>query len=489
MDRQPLREGDSLVPRLRQPNTLADSPPAAAPDRPIDRAGPTWKVVLALAWPVLIQQLLNFSVILSDSFLAGRFKPLHPEQHVASQSAQTTAHYLAWLVTSYTVLVSAGSTALVARFIGANDRAKAIHVTNQSILVAVVLGSLGSLIALTGLPDLIHLLQLRGDAAELAVGYLRPLFAVLAFQIIESAGIACLIGAGDTRMGFWVLGVVALVNVPLAWSFCLGLGPFPHYGFEGIALGTAISQTVGGMIVLGVLAVGRAGLRLQPRLMWPCWDLIRRLLRISVPAAIDSLSGVLGQLWFLSLVNQLGDTASSAHGIALRWEALGYLSAAAFGTAAAALVGQNLGADRPRQASRSGWVAFGLGCGVTCFMGAVFFTLAEPMFALFCPDPDQQPIIATGVPVLQLVAFAMPPAASYIIFTYALRGAGDTRVPVLFTWLGFLGIRIPLTYWLTQESLGLGLYGAWLAMFADLLVRGSFFLYRFAGGRWQRIQV
>jgi Na+-driven multidrug efflux pump len=122
-------------------------------------------------------------------------------------------------------------------------------------------------------------------------------------------------------------------------------------------------------------------------------------------------------------------------------------------------------------------------------MGTVFFTLAEPMFALFCPDPDQQPIIAAGVPVLRLVAFAMPPAASYIIFTYALRGAGDTRLPMLFTWFGFLGIRIPLTYWLTQERFGLGLYGAWLAMFADLLVRGGFFLYRFASGRWQHIEV
>jgi Na+-driven multidrug efflux pump len=231
----------------------------------------------------------------------------------------------------------------------------------------------------------------------------------------------------------------------------------------------------------------------------PHFDLIRRLLRISVPAAIDSLSGVLGQLWFLSLVNRLGDTASSAHGIALRWEALGYLSAAAFGTAAAALVGQNLGAGRPRAASRSGWVAFGLGCGLTCFMGAVFFTLAEPMFALFCPNPDQQPIIAAGVPVLRLVAFAMPPAASYIIFTYALRGAGDTRVPVLFTALGFIVVRLPLAYYLalpeislgslTVTGQGLGLWGAWLAMFADLHVRGVLFLWRFASGRWKWVQV
>ena len=111
------------------------------------------------------------------------------------------------------------------------------------------------------------------------------------------------------------------------------------------------------------------------------------------------------------------------------------------------------------------------------------------MFWLFCTSPEQQPIVAEGVPVLRLVAFAMPALACCIIFTSALRGADDTRVPVLFTWVGFLGVRIPLAYLLTQPGVGLGLFGAWLAMFADLTVRGGFFLARFRSGRWQRIEV
>jgi Na+-driven multidrug efflux pump len=94
----------------------------------------------------------------------------------------------------------------------------------------------------------------------------------------------------------------------------------------------------------------------------------------------------------------------------------------------------------------------------------------------------------------------MPALASSIIFTAALRGAGDTRVPVLFTWIGFLCVRIPLAYVLSfpQVDLGalgtvpgadLGLFGAWLAMFADLHVRGAFFLGRFAGGKWKAMRV
>jgi Na+-driven multidrug efflux pump len=293
---------------------------------------------------------------------------------------------------------------------------------------------------------------------------------------------------------------VAVINLPLAWGLCLGVGPLPELGFTGIATGTALSHVLGATAVLAMLWRGRAGLRLRARLFRPDRGLIRRLLWVSVPAGVDSLSTVAGQLWFLSLVNRLGDVASSAHGIALRWESLAYLSGAAFGTAAMTLVGQNLGARRPAQASHSGWVAFGVGGGVMCLMGALFYTFARPMFQLFCPGQVQTPIIDAGVPVLQLVAFAMPALACTIVLTAALRGAGDTRVPVLFTWLGFLGVRIPLTYLLCLDRLDLGplgvwsgwqfgLTGAWLAMFADLHVRGAMVLWRFAAGRWRRIQV
>jgi putative MATE family efflux protein len=358
----------------------------------------------------------------------------------------------------------------------------------------------GTVAGLAGVDGMVRLLQLQGEAADYAADYLRPTFALLVFQVIESAGIACLTGAGDTRSGLWVRAGVVALNVPLAYALLRGCGPLPALGFPGIAWGTAVSNLVGGVAILAVLCRGRAGLRLGLRLLRPHGDLLRRLLRISVPAATDSLSVAVGQLWFVSIVNGLGDAAEAAHGIALGWEALGYLSGGAFGTAAITLVGQNLGAGRPAQAARSGWTAFALGGTLMTVMGGVFFVLARPMFRLFCGDPGQEPIVDAGVPVLRLIAFAMPALASCIIFTAALRGAGDTRVPVLFSWFGFFVIRIPLAYLLTRGHLdlgplgvwpcwNLGLRGAWLAMFADLLVRGLFFLARFAGGRWQRMRV
>ncbi|MDY3560939.1 MATE family efflux transporter [Gemmata sp. JC673] len=470
------------------------SAPQDALSRPLGRQ------VLVLALPALAQQYLHLVVQLSDQFLVGRFQVSDPAARVGYLSALNTAGYLYWFVSSYTVLVSVGSTALVARFVGARDFALANRAAGQSVVLAVVFGVAGAVAALVGLPDLIRTLKLEGDAARVCVEFLTPLAALLAFQITESACAACLAGAGDTRTGLKVLGLVAVLNVPLAWGLCFGFGPFRGFGFIGIALGTGLSHVIGCVTLLVILARGRSGLKLHLTNLVPDTGLIRRLLWVSVPAAIDSLSAAFCQLWFLSIVNRLGDTAASAHGIALRWEALGFLSGAAFGTAAMTLVGQNLGARTPDRAARSVWVAFALGGGLMCCMGVLFVLLAEPMFKVFCPDADLQPVVDAGVPALRLIACAMPALASQIIFTAALRGAGDSRVPVLFSWLGFLGVRIPLAYLMTAPQVGLGplgtvrggdmgLLGAWVAMCADLWLRGTFFALRFASGKWKKIEV
>lgn len=463
------------------------APPSAALPTALEQ--PTWRLVLALAWPALAQNWLVLTVILSDRLLAGRFQDLDDTAQAATQAAQTTANYLTWVLTSYTTFVTIGSTALVARLIGAGDQRGASAVLHQSLLLALVLGIVGTILGLSFLDAGLQAMQLRDQAALFAADYLRPLLYQFPLQMVGCAGIACLAGAGDTRTGLCVLGGIAVLNVPLAWLFFHGAFGIPGLGFTGIAVGTAVSQALGGLVVLVVLLHGRFGLKLSPARLVPRPDLLARLLRVSIPAGVDSMSMQIGYLWFLSIVNQLGDTQAAAHGIAVTWEALGYQSGAAFGTAAITLVGQYLGAGRPQRAAHSGWVAFAWGAGLMSVMGAVFFSLAGPMFQLFCPHPGQEPIVQAGVPALRLIAFGMPGLASCMILAWALRGAGDVRAPMLFTWLGFFGVRIPLAYLLTRPEMGLGLLGAWLAMFADVQVRGLCVLVRFLSGRWQRIHV
>ncbi len=331
----------------------------------MDLSRPVWRVVVTLALPVLMQQMLLLGIQQSDRYLAGHLTELAPWETgdpAAYQAAQTTAQYLSWFISCYIFLVSVGSTALVARFTGAGDRQLAVHTCNQSILLALVLGLVGSMVGFFGRHLAVRVLNLEGAAAGYAASYLAPMFFFLIFQVVEAVGIACLVGAGDTRTGLYVMSGVAVINVPVAWGLCMGLGPLPALGFVGISLGTALSHLFGALVVVTVLARGRRGLKLHLPLLWPNWNLQARLLRVSVPAGIDSMSVAACHLWFLSLVNLLGDVASGAHGIALGWEALGYLSGGAFGTTAMTLVGQNLvpaGPIRPPKAVGlpSAWAA------------------------------------------------------------------------------------------------------------------------------------
>jgi putative MATE family efflux protein len=452
--------------------------------------------IIGLAWPVLALNFLILIVDMSDRFLVGNLPAPNAEVAEARLAARGTAHYVAWFISSYTVLVSVGATALVAHCVGAGDWRTARRAAGQAIVLAGIVGIAGSIAGLALLPKFVQLVGLEGESAQYATDYLRPMFALLMFRVIEVGGVASLVGAGDTRTGLWVQGGVAVANVPIAWTLCRGVPAVPALGFAGwdglgfvgVSLGTSICYLLAGIAVLVVMVRGRAGLQLHLADVRPDGALLARLLRVSIPAAVDSLSIVGGQFWFLHIVNQLGDLPASAHGIAIGWEALGYYSGHAFGIAAMTLVGQSLGARRPELAARSGWTAFALGTAMMCAMGSVFYALAPQMFLLFCLDPQQQPVIEMGVPVLRLIAFAMPALASTMVFTAALRGAGDTRVPVLFTWVGFLAFRIPLAYLLTGPA-KLGLLGAWLAMTADLYVRGAFFLWRFAGGRWKLVRV
>src|SRR5438477_12837571 len=146
-----------------EPTPSAGGP--ASPGGPPLAARPIGRQVLALALPALAQQYLHLLVQLSDQYLADRFDLPDPNQRTTYLAALTTAGYLYWFVSSYTVLVSVGSTALVARFVGAGDWPAANRAAGQAVVLAVAFGLLGSAAGLLALPLLVSTIGLTGDAA------------------------------------------------------------------------------------------------------------------------------------------------------------------------------------------------------------------------------------------------------------------------------------------------------------------------------------
>ena len=477
MDVDDATEGGVLVPIAEGPDDLAER------FRP---EGSIVRQVLRLSGPVLVEQALLYLVGLSDTLLTGRYLS---EEHLA---AVTVATYLLWFLGSVMTIISVGATALVARLTGAGKPDSANRTCQQAVGLSLILGTaalvLGQLVA----PNLIRALNLEGQSARSATLFLRVVLLVTPLLACTTAGVACLRGVGDTRTGMWVMILVNAVNVALAWSLVRGIGPIPRLGFTGIAIGTATGEAVGGLAVLIILARGRSGLRLDLAGMWPAWGEAWRILRISLPAAGESLTNVFCQLWFLGLINKLGATATAAHGVAIRCEALAFLTVTAFSIAASTLTGQYLGAGRPDLASKAARTAWGIGVALLVAVGILIYIEADAMFGLFLGG-KQPNVAAVGVPVLRIVAFALPFLATLNVLNGALRGAGDTRWPWAIVLVGYLGIRMPLTYWLTwpvdQGGFGLGLRGAWLAMFFDLSARGILVAARFLNGGWKTARV
>jgi Na+-driven multidrug efflux pump len=188
---------------------------------------------------------------------------------------------------------------------------------------------------------------------------------------------------------------------------------------------------------------------------------------------------------YFRVVTSLGMAACAAHAIALNAQSLSFSPGFGFAVAATTLVGQGLGARDPKRAESDGYLAYRLGGAVMACMGLVFFLFSRRIIAFFTNDPE---VIALGANPLRLVGLVQPLLASTMIFSGALRGAGDTRFPMLSNGINVFLVRFGLAL-VFVRGLGLGLMGAWYALAIDMSLRGTLNYLRFRSGHWQRVQV
>lgn len=451
--------------------------------------------MLRLAIPVFFSQCLDMLVGLTDSWLAGNF--LGEAKHLA---AMNLVNYVLWFLVSMFGLVAIGTTAVVARSVGAGLHDEARRISNASLGLGLILCLLPMALIYFFGKQFALLLYLTPEAAELASRYWLLLIPALPALMIEAVGGAALRAAGDTITPTISMIVVNLVDMVLSYCLVTGAGPFPNLGWDGLVLGSVGGYLAGTGIMLAALHWGPAGLKLHAREMR--WDKARtaRILRIGVPGGVDMLAMIGCHLAFVRVVNLLGENAAAAHGIAIRLESLSYLPAFAFQVAATTMVGQFLGAGKPDRAARSVYVAcavgeaFVLACCVLLYFGSDWLT------AQFT-TPEQSAIAAQAASLLRIVCFAQPALVILMILIGSLRGAGDTLWPLLLTFVGLICIRIPLAIVLAWDEItlpgfaepialfGWGLHGAWYAMVADLFTRTLMAVYRFKQGAWRRVKV
>lgn len=451
------------------------------------------RMVLLLAWPAIAEMFLATLVQFVDTAMVGGLGAV-------AIAATGLSNSPVMLLNGLFAALSVGSTALVARFTGARDMESANKVAQQSLLVGVVLALLLTVLMLLFAPLIPTVMGAEPDVIPVAATYLRilSLTFALAFSAFILNGI--LRGAGDTKTPMQVnilaniLNVIGnffliyptreiLFNLPGFGETALTI-PGAGLGVAGAAVATAASRGVAGIIVLYTLFAGRHGVRIAFSLK-PDFDVIRRIVRIGLPASGERLIMSGGQMIFGSIVLSLGTAQYAAHHLAIVAESISYMPGFGFSMAATTLVGQGLGAGNPKLAEDSGYTTWKLGATVMVGMGLVFLAIPEYLIMLFNRDPE---IVRYGAMCLRMVALAQLPFSSSSIMTGALRGAGDTLPPLLIAAVGMWGVRLTLA-WLLVNRLNLGLMGAWTAMVVDLWIRGTITFLRFRSGRWKSIKV
>jgi putative MATE family efflux protein len=330
---------------------------------------------------------------------------------------------------------------------------------------------------------------MTGEAYTIAVTYLRIDAVGHMLISLTLVGCAALRGVGNMRTPMFIFAIINAVNVIASCTLVFGLGPFPALGVTGIVVGTVIAKALGAILIVVVLLRGRSGLKLRYDQLPIAWTRTWRILRIGLPAAADGALMWSGHFAFLAIISRLadppwGELYFAAHIVAVRVEALTYLPAFAWAAASATMIGQALGADNPARARRVGHEAV-LQCGLlSVVIAACFYFGAAVIYEKMSLDPL---VRAAGVRPFQVLALLQPLLAVAIIYVGSLRGAGDTRFPMLITLIGIL-IRIPTGYYF-GIVLGWGLIGAWTGMFGDMIWRALSSTIRYVGGRWVRTRV
>lgn len=450
--------------------------------------------MLRLALPALAEEMLVLMVTWTDWWLTGHFFQADGD---ATKAAMSLMGYVMWLVPSMFAAVSIGATALIARWVGSGQPGLALKTCNQAFLVGALFSGTMFVLALLFGPQFIELMQLQDEAAEFANRYFAVVMWCIPLVMFSQVGASCLRGAGDTVTGFVTKLIVVFTNIVLSFSLVTGWGPMPELGWEGLAIGTAVGHGLGGLIILAVLIRGRAGLKLTLPNLMPDFSIIRRILKIGIPGGLDVATLLFSQLIFLALINALGTGAAAAHGLAVQIEAACFLPGAAFQVAATTMAGQFLGAKLPQRATYSTLWSLAIGGAIMCSAGLVLFFFGQ-YFAYFFTGSWNDPTTIKAAELLKVISCVMPFLATVMILTGALRGAGDTIWPLLFTAIGFFLIRIPLAAYLSFETmpfaenisgLGWGVLGAWVAMSSDVAIRSMMVVARFWNGGWKKIQV
>ena len=444
-------------------------------------------VIMALAWPTMLEQLMQTAVQYIDTAMVGSLGT----QATAAVGATST---VSWLVGSTVSAFGVGFLSYIARACGAQDREAARRSVSQAVLMVLVTGLAFTAITL-GLSRQVPVwMQVEESIRDLAARYFFILYLPMLPRCASMIFGTVLRAAGDTKTPMKIGVIVNLINVALNFLLIYPTRQMTLLGFTftmpgaglgviGAAIASAVAFTWGGIHITVKLwkhpmasPLGQS-LRPDPTILRPC-------MKVALPNMLQRFGTSLGYVAFAAMINSLGEVATAAHTIANTVESAFYIPGYGMQTAAATLAGNAYGAGDNKRMKELARMFIPIEIGLMILSGGALFLMAPMLMGIFSTSPE---VIGLGATVLRMVAVSEPFYGFSIIIEGMMQGVGKTRQPFIFNILGMWVVRIVGTFICTQV-LGFGLVSAWACMIAHNLLLFVLFLITYLRGGWNPLQ-
>jgi putative MATE family efflux protein len=377
--------------------------------------------------------------------------------------------------------IGVGTTALVARSWGAGQREEASRITSASLMFGGLVGLVLMIFGMLFSHQIAEVFGLDENAAQLAsrnIFWLAAFIIGFAIDIILSSALRA---AGNAWTPLLFGLAVNLVNLPLLYAFILGNWGAPRMGAAGAPFASGLSFILCGAVLVSLWMRQKLTIKFYPG------DIFKkaryqRLLHIGYPVALEQLVLQFGFFLFMSLIGHYyGTEAFAAYNVGVNMLNAAMVVGSGFSIAGATLVGQHLGAGDVEGAARSGWRACSMAVGAMSLIGFLI-VINAPVLARFFLGSDEIAVLRT-TEFTYIMAAMLPLLGVDMAIGGSLRGAGDTRFPLITSFLGLIGVRCALAA--SFAMFHLPVVWVYSSIIGDYMLKGSLLIWRFRSGHWK----
>lgn len=431
------------------------------------------RAVFLLAIPMILELCLESVFAVLDMYFVGKLGA----NAIATVGMTESVMFLVY---SLAMGISIAATAVVARRVGEKNPDAAANAGLQAIILAIFVALIFGVIGITFAGDILALMGAKSDVVAEGTSFTRTMLggSVVVVLIFVINGVFR--GAGDAAMAMRSLWLASLTNIILCPIF------IHYFGLVGAAWATVIARGVGVCYQLVHLFAGKTMLRLNADGLKIDVSIIRSLVEIALPAAFQNIIASGSWVVLVRLVAETGGTAASAgYQICIRNIMFFLMPAWGLSNAAATLVGQNLGAQKPKRAEESVLLTAKYNAVFMGFVTILFIFAASPIISIFTVDAE---VHRFGTLALQIIGSGYLFYGLEMVMLQALNGAGDTKTPTYINIVGFWLFQIPLAY-ILAKGFGWNAPGAFVAVPAAELLIAVVSWYYFRRGAWKAVKV